>query len=458
MTLLGLTVLSLGIVGSIVAFRDKPGKAIAVYVALLLLMPEWTIRPMRTIAPFDLTIGKIIVFALIAAFIVKDRRLTGFRLNIIDCTLLVAVIGEAVACLVHFSISKNFEIQANVMSRTALAYFAVRLGVTSRHDLLLLVKTCAVVAVVLSFIGILETVGDFNVYDKYAWFAGGHPYGFSSAENPPQRYGFYRAIGPCLSPHAFGLILCGILPLLLYLRSDPAWTRKRVAALYVVLSLGIMSTMTSAPLYGAAATTAILLMYPLKRVFLSLVAAGVIVLAFWAIFFPFVEGMPSPLEVVFRGAYSRDTAQYRVGLVQEAFGGGMHDHWVFGYGNAGLRTVGEPNPEFTWEHEDLVNVYVNKLARFGLVAALPFALLNLLVFVRLGRAFQLHRYESDARLVWILMALFVGWQVALLSMTVLAQMITFYYIILGVISSLPNIVAEEDELWEAERSEAEAMA
>lgn len=453
MSLLGLTILSLGIVGWVVAFRDKPGKAIAVYVAIVLLMPEWTIRPAGT---FDLTVGKLIVFGLIAAFIVKDRRLTGFRPNIMDCALLVMVAGEALAYSVHYSPGKSFEIQANMVSRGALAYFAVRLGVASRHDLLLLVKTCAWVGVVLSFLGIVETLGGPNLYNQYAWLTGGHGYGYSTG-GQLQRYGFYRAMGPCLSPHAFGLILAGIMALLLYLRSDPAWTRKRTAALYAILFLGVMSTMTTAPLFAALAMTVILLLYPLKRVFPLVVAVGIAVAIFWTLFYPLVDGMPSLVDFVFSGAYSRDTAQYRIGLIQEAFGGGMHNHWIFGFGNMGIRTVGEVNPEFTWEHQDLVNVYINRLARLGLVAALPFAALNLFAFVRLGRAFHLHRYESDARLAWILMALFLGWQLALLSATIVAQMITFFYVTLGLISILPNIVAEKDELWETEFSEVEVV-
>ena len=82
-------------------------------------------------------------------------------------------------------------------------------------------------------------------------------------------------------------------------------------------------------------------------------------------------------EVPTRFAFSSRNAAYRIGLVYEAFGGGMDGHWVMGYGYVGVGP-GNDNTNFHWHHRDIVNIYIGILARVGLVGLLPYLVVNFL--------------------------------------------------------------------------------
>jgi hypothetical protein len=445
MNALDILTITIMAVGSLIVWRLKPTAAMAVYLACILLYPEaWSIKlgPLPT-----LFVGKVLIFPLLLNLVVKARRLETFKINVLDGAVLFLLVGQFIATLTHGSLSQAVADQSHVVATQTLTYFAARLAVNSRRELFSFVKSLAWAAVPLLLIAYYETLtGDF-VYVRINEALGGREWVILShaLHGVSQRFGLYRAMasfGVCIS---LGLLFAGLFPLVMTLRGDPSAPRWRMAILLVLLPLGAIATVSSAPLLAFAVSAAVLAYYPLRKSLPVVLPLAILILVCLQLLGP-RWGIPTPSSQSRLLAFSPENADYRLGLIEEAFTGGMHGHWLFGYGYRVGIGVDSPNPDFNWRHDDIVNIYIAQLVRFGLFGLLPFLAVSLLPFFKLAQAAVRGKGPSDPWLVWCFFAFFLGWQIAFCTVSSIYQMSILLYLLIGLMGSLPNLVEVEDEI------------
>ena len=156
-------------------------------------------------------------------------------------------------------------------------------------------------------------------------------------------------------------------------------------------------------------------------------------------------------HVLTRLAFDSSTAFYRIGLVEEALGGGMDGHWLFGYGYVSFEP-GAPNLGFHWRHNDLANIYVGVLARSGLMGLLPLLMLNGFYYWSLYRAGRAARGLRDKWTVWCIASGLIGWNVAMMTIGALEQTNQIMYIVIALagVSRIVFAPAPEAEAAEPE--------
>lgn len=442
MSVIGLVTMAVSVAGAAAVLYLPAARAAAVYLVILLVWPsDVVVNPVGSIRIEPL---KFVLPFLLINVLFKEGGLRDFRLNILDAAVIALVLMRLVAATVNIPLQDLLEHQANLLTRGALAYFAIRLAVRTRADLFIVLRASVYAGVFLAVVCIYEALSGFSVYEWAIGMLGGYEW-----RAPwPARYGFLRAVGSMNNPLAIGLLFSFLAPAALVLHRDPDWPRWKTVVCVPLLGMGVLSTMSSGPLFAALASAGVIAFYPFRRLAPMVAAAAITLGGFWILLGPQL-GAASIAEVLSAGAYDADNASYRLGLVEEAVTGGMDDHWLFGYGRVGLGIDDPDSPEFNWQHQDLVNMWIATLVYYGLFGFVPLLLVNVFAFVRLGHCLYAHESPRTDFSVWMLTAAFTGWQVAFLAVAPLLQLGTFYYAMLGLISVLPPVVRDwqEHDIW-----------
>jgi uncharacterized membrane protein len=149
-------------------------------------------------------------------------------------------------------------------------------------------------------------------------------------------------------------------------------------------------------------------------------------------------------DVIDRLAFNKATAWYRTRLFEIAFfEGGMSGHWVTGYGLADPRWC--DRIDFR-DHTDMVNHYLLKLTRYGLVGFIPFCAVIIAAIKRLFKDFWLVSHDSDKWLIWCLAGGLFSVLLAFNSVSLFGQPMILLFMIFGFCAALPSTVDKRDSL------------
>lgn len=442
MSVIGLMTLAVSALGAAAALLLPAAPAVAVYLVILIVWPDDVlIQPFGTI---ELEPIKIIIPFLLINLIFKAGRLRGFRPNVLDLAVAAMVIAEAIAGSVNIPLSDMLEHQGNAFTRTIFAYVALRLAIQTRAELFLVLRAIVYAGAFVAGVCMYESVTGFSLYDWFVLTVGGYEW-----RTPwPPRLGLHRAVGSFNNPLPMGLLFSFLAPAALILRSDPHWKPWKTVVFVPLLLGGMLSTMSSGPVFAMAATVAVIAFYPFRRLAPVAGAVALTLAAAWVLLAPQL-GILTIVDTVSAGAYDAVNASYRARLVEEAFTGGMDGHWLFGYGRVGLGTEDPDSPEFNWKHQDLVNMWVLNLVYFGLFGLISLLLVNLAALGRLGTSLYVYSSPRTDFAVWLVLSGFIGWHVAYMAVAPLAPLSTFHYAVMGIISNMPLIVRD----WQGHRIE-----
>ncbi|HPS03407.1 MAG TPA: hypothetical protein PLA90_17855, partial [Candidatus Sumerlaeota bacterium] len=310
-------------------------------------------------------------------------------------------------------------------------YFSTRLAIRSKEDAFAFLSTIVKVGAFLSFFGVYEAVTQKNPFAQAV--------GLDYVHDPQYlRHGLARASLTFGNSIALGLFFSATTLIALGLYRIEK--RKILSLIMAVLNaIGTLTTLSSAPFMALFASIGFLAAYPLRRhwrigVALLLLAILVVELASNRHFY----------HVMTRFAFNTETAYYRIGLWDEALGGGMRNHWLFGYGYVGLGP-GNDNSSFKWEHQDLVNIYIFILVRTGLCALIPYLCINYLYFRRLYQAAGITRSGPQRWFIWATSGALAGWNIAMMTVAPLEQIVGYLNMIAGICATLPNLVAHRPQ-------------
>lgn len=422
-----LITLLIAAIGSLLIFVLSPIQGLMVYCGGLFLYPQYLTMPIGTI---DFSVARVLILLYWANIIAKTRLLNNFRINKIDILLILFTVMKFFSSVLHEPFSRAFEHEAGQFFETALPYFALRVTITSKEDIIRLIRAIAIIAVPIAFAGMLQWITGFNVYGFTKPFNAWVP----TDQVMLVRHGLFRADVSFGNYIAYGMFFASIAPMALGMYHPGQKHRYLMFGLLAILTIGVATSMSSGPLFSFAISCLMLAIYPWRRhwrIFVFVAISGILFLQFYS--------NRSWYEVLTRFAFSGDTAYYRIGLLKEALGGGMTGHWLTGYGYVGIGSD-KPIGYFNWEHQDFTNIYILYLAKYGLIALIPYLFINVLYYRRLTETYRLAS-PSDHWLIWCFASALVGWNTSMMTVAPLAQTSNLLLMYIALCVNFPRAIA-----------------
>ncbi len=422
--------LLIGLVCLILGFLLKPARAMIVYCIALFAYPEaMTVQ----VGEIDWNAPRIAILGVLLNVIFRSKSWRGLHWNWLDTFVLAAYLGPIIAVMrnVPFSIVLERQI-GGAMFNVLLPYLAARMVFHTREDLLTFLKGLVIIGLPLACFAVFEAITGRNVYSVFYTHYG---WGMQlDVDFKQMRSGFYRAYGSFGIAILLGLFFSAVATLSLGLWKQHVWGKTTNAFFFLVLLGGVCASVSSAPLFAIVISLAVVAVFPLRRYWVAFVVCLIA-----ASIFVEVYSNRHFYHVLTLFSFNSTTAYYRIHLLEEAFGGGMAGHWLFGYGYVGIGP-GNDNSNFFWKHQDLTNVYVAILARFGLIGLLPYLVMNVMYYRKLYVAAREQRNPADLWLIWCVAAALVGWNISMMTVAAFRQVATFQYILIAVCNNMPLIV------------------
>jgi hypothetical protein len=419
----------------ILALLLRPIHGLAVYLAALCWYPQSVTLKLGTL---DFSLSRIAILALLANAILRFKLWKSVRWGWMDAWIVLFFVGHSLA--LSQNVPSNIWVvrEAGGLLNTAFVYLAVRMIVDDRAKVIALIKALILIGLPLAALGIVQMTTGKNPTNYLLPFYSEDLTVRATREN--LRFGMHRASVTFGNYISFGLFFAGVAPLCVGLWRARAWSKVTIVALTLALLVGVFSSLSSAPLFAIVAAAGITIAYPLRRFWPVLLGAFLGCVLFVEVF-----SDSHFYHVLARLAMNPATARYRIGLMEEAFGGGMSGHWFAGYGYVGIGP-GNDNTNFHWHHRDIVNIYLAVLVRFGLLGLIPFVALNVLYYRRLVQAARATTDRADKWLIWTISAALIGWNVAMMTVSALGPMNTLLYVFMGLCASLPRALAESAQV------------
>ncbi len=419
---MSIVTLVLSTVAGLLAFCLKPGQAFCVYALVLVGRPQTLDLAIGTI---DFSSARIVLFAVVVNLCIRNPGLLiRFRPNILDFFILLFFFGQVISFLVTEPLMYVVENRAGYFVDAILPYFVARFIILSIKDLRSVFLTLILTSIPLSIGGIFESLTGRNVL------------GGLDPSATYMRHGLYRAQGTFDVHIGFGLFFAFLVPLCFSFIGKPKWRPWKSILLVGFPVIGMVSSMSSAPLFSFYVSCSIMVLFFFRKYWLPLLIAFLVAVhTIW-----FVTGIPI-YQLLTLFAFSGQTAQYRIELYKEAFGGGMTGHWLFGWGDV---NVYSSHDRFPWEYKDLVSVYIGHLARTGLFGLVPFILCNVTYYSRLAKGFRLATTFEHRWLIWCLLSSLIGWNIAMLTVAAVSQTLSLLLMMLAFCNNIPLMMTRRE--------------
>lgn len=390
----------------------SPRRAWIVFCAVLLLYPQ----PLTvSIGTVDFSSGRIVILGVLANALFIGRTWRRMRFDWMDLLVLLFFITETISYAMAAPSDIVFENRGGVFYDRVFPYFAVRMILHTREDILYFFRWLTILAVPMAIASFYESLTGVNAFGFALRY-----YNWGLSEADPAGYirlGFHRATSTFGNYIALGLFFSAVIPLCtsLWTYIDPK-KRSRLMFCLFALGLGVFSSLSSAPFFSFLTSMGLLSLFFIRRFWVFPVGAFVMLMAF-------VEAYSNRhfYEVLTSFALDPATAYYRIGLINEALGGGMKDHWLYGYGYVGIGPGSINNETFHWVHKDFTNIYIGYLATTGLVGLIPYLLINVLYYVRLVQSYLAARELNEKWLVWCFAVLMISWNIAMMTVAPVSQ-------------------------------------
>ena len=428
--------LSLALIGSLLILVFGPLNGLIIYFIGLIWYPQPLIVSIGTV---DFSLSRILILAVFSSIFFRSKLLNEFKWNLMDTLVLVYALCRVIAVSQNEPIMTFIEREGGGFFGSILPYFAARFIITTKEKLLIFIKSLVIIGIPLSIIGIYQSITGNNPFDFFAQYYG---WGLTGRTVSIMRHGLYRATVTFTVHITFGLFLAGIATLCLGLWYQQVWSRKSIIICFILLLFGVLSSMSSAPLFAIVISMSILASFRIRRYWPVILFCGLT----FIIFLEFYSNRHW-YNVFDRLAFSSRTAIYRIELIQEAFSGGMNGHWITGYGYVGLGP-GNDNTNFNWVHKDFVNIYIGILVKYGLLSLFPFLCINFLYYKRLYVAGSGVRTNADLWLIWCIMSTLVGWNIAMMTVPAMDQVKTLLFMLIRICANLPDfMISFQKKIW-----------
>lgn len=421
----GLTLI-IAVIACLIVFLTKPVWSLVVYCAVIAWYPLYLTVPVGTI---DFTAPRILILIIFANLFLRTDLAANFKFLWVDRLIIIYFLCQFLAGAATIPFNQLVENRMGAIFDLVLPYFAVRMIITKKEQYFILLKSILAIVAPLALVAFYESLTGHNpaafLRVHYTWGS------TSSVPNP--RSGFFRACLVFPSSIILGLFFAITGALCSSLLRD--LKGNKFAFGVWLAALGVFSSMSSGPWYGALLAIIFIAFFPYRKNW-KMACITIVLMCL------LVEVISNRhfYEVIDRVAFNSGTAWYRTKLIKVAlFEGGMSGHWLTGFG---FQDPGWGPRIDTRTITDLANHYIAILSRYGLVGLLPFLAVTGTAMKRLVDAYRRSSANSNQWLVWCLAGTMFGVLGAAHSSMLNGPARILFYILLGLCAAMPTIVGQ----------------
>jgi len=415
--------LTTAIIFAILAMTLRPYYALAVYMTTLLWYPNYLTVSIGTI---DITAGRIVASALLLRCLAQSQIRSRFVWSRLDTWVTLSMVVYVGAYCITQPSELTLENRSGFLIDTWFAYMVARFIVTERSGLVTTIKGIAISLALLAILGVAESVSGWRPFTLLCPDSAA----FIHLMTYTTRWGLNRAVGPFGHSILFGSCLAMFLPLVYYLRYQKDRWQVWAYIVSVVVFIGALSSMSSGPWVMVIAVIFCLAMEKHTAwIKPALIGFGLsCILIEVASNRPFYHVIFDYMDPVGGSGWHRAKL---IDLAIEHFG----EWWLIGYGGK------DPG----WgEH---LGMGATDVTNEFLLAGVEYGILGIIVLCgALTAAFRsvlsIYKKTTDQELrslCWsfgsVLFSVIVVW----MSVGFFGQVRPLFYIILGIIGSLPNL-------------------
>ncbi len=411
----------IAILGGLTTAFVRPVYGLVIYVILSMWYPYGvgTIK----LGTVDFSVGRIAIIVLFVKIFFDKNITQKFKVIWLDKLVVILFAAEILAGLTTTEPMKLIEYRAGDFFDMALPYFAVRLIITDKDKYILLLKTIAWSAGILALFAFYESVTGRNL------LALGRSLG-----TPEIRMNyFHRAKATFRICIYYGIFSAIVGAMCLGLVKNVKRNRLAYKILAGLMFLGCFSSMSSGGLLAMVGALLFLAFYRYRYYWKHALVGLVLVCGI-------VEVISNRhfYDVIDRFTFNSATAWYRGKLFEVAFfEGGMNGHWLTGYG---FDDPGWGRRIDYRDRTDMVNHYLLKLCRYGLVGFIPFCAVIITAVKELFRGFWAIRDDPGRWLVWCLAGGLFGILLAFNSVSLFGTPMIVLFMMFGFCINVPAML------------------
>jgi hypothetical protein len=414
-----LVTLLIAAVGCLLVLFVRPIYGLAVYAILSMWYPYGV--GTVSLGTIDFSAGRIVIIVLFVKIFLSTNLTGKFRFIWIDRFVIILFIAEIMAGMVTTELMRLIEYRSGDFFDMALPYFAVRLIVTSKEKYISLLKMIAYAAAVLAIFAVYESLTGHNLLKLGR---------FLPVPKIRLNY-FHRAQVTFRHPIHCGVFFAMTGAVCMGLVKNSGEHKFLYIILVILMLLGSFSSMSSGGQFALIGAFAFIAFYRFRHKW-RLAVIGIMLMIVMAE----IVSNRNFYDLVDYFAFNRGTAWYRTRLFEVAFfEGGMSGHWLFGYGLADPMWCLKIDMR---DHTDMVNQYLLKLARYGLVGFIPFCVVIITAIKRLFKDFWKVTKDSDVWLTWCLAGGLFSLLFAFNSVSLFGPPMTMFFMVLGFCVMVPE--------------------
>jgi hypothetical protein len=410
----------IAIVGCLLVVFLRPILGLAVYVILSIWYPYCV--GTVSIGTIDFSVGRIVIIALFIKILFSTNLVGRFKLILLDKLVIILFVAELVAGFTTIDTAQLLENRAGDFFDMALPYFAVRLIITNKRELITLLKTVAWSSALLAVFGLYESLTGNNLLKL----------GRSLPIPEKRLIYFHRAQTTLHNTIYYGVFSAMAGALCASLVQHAKEHRNMYLSLVILMFLGAFSSMSSGAQVAIIGSLLFIAFYRYRYYW----KVALIVIVLMCVIVEIISNRHF-YDVIDRFAFNSATAWYRGRLFEVVIlEGGMSGHWLTGYGFAdpgwGARIDGN--------RTDVVNHYLLELCKYGLVGLVPFLAVIFTAIKRLFSGFWQITNDTDRWLIWCIGASLFGVLLAFNSVALFGTPMVMLYVIFGLCANLSKLV------------------
>lgn len=420
----GLTA-TVAIIGFIAVLSVRPGRAVGVLVAVMMLYPDYMRMPIGLV---QMSAGRVVTLTLLARMLMRPER-SLFQWCWADVIIIALYFWNLFANMMLGVDQARIVWLLGHGLDTTLVYFCARLALNTNEARRDAIFPMCVVLIIMGTLGALEAALQFKPYQR---FMDMHPWIWFEKE-PQYRLGFLRAQGSTSHAIYFGISMFVITTLVASFASVGKRSPLLVLAL-VCGAIGTFSSLSSGPQLSMIIFVAVSLLYFRTEYIKPLI---------WT-----VIGMAVMLEILSdRHFYhlidylniAGGTSWYRNRLMEVAFSQ-LHEYWLFGHGSEHPHHWGKLIDGR--DHVDIVNHYIVLAVGGGVLAMLGYIAVQVLCLKEAVRTWSFAGLRTR-RMAYIQAAALLGVICGSLAVSMYTPTISLVHLLLGSMARQPR--DEEDE-------------
>jgi len=427
MTMSGGITLIVAVIFSLLVVVLRPSYALAAYITALLWYPHYLVL---IIGAIHLPASRIVVLLLLLRCLYDNQIRSKFIWSRLDTWVTLSMVVYVGVDFITIPFSDAMINRGGFLFDTWFAYIVVRLIITDRPTLTIVIKCISVVLAPLAILGVIESITSWKPFlslcQDSEWF-----YHWESYE---ARWGLTRAIGPFEHAILFGCCFAMFLPLIYYLRHQKRPWNVLAYVFSGTAIVGCMSSMSSGPWMMA---TVIIFCLAIEK-HRQLVKPLLIAFVLFCVFIGVVSNRPFYHVIISYADPVGGAGWHRAKLMDLAIEH-FNEWYVVGYGG---RDPGWGSSLGSGK-TDVTNQFILSGVEYGVLGIIALCSVLATAFGGVIRMYKRTGNPELKSLYWsfgsVLFSVIVVW----MSVSFFGQMISLFYIILGMIGSSIGFITNE---------------